>query len=429
MKVMATRPWNNLVQHLRTTVLPVRDEATDSELLESFVQHGDSEALAVLVHRHGPLVWSVCRRLLRNPQDAEDAFQATFLVLVRKAATIRHKERCAHWLYRVAYQTALKARAIAGRRSVREQQVTDMPEPAVAPADLGNDLQPLLDRELNSLPEKYGAVLVLCDLEGKPRSEVARQLRWPEGTVAGRLARARAMLAKRLLRHGLALSATALATVLPNAAATANVPPSVISSTIEAATLVAAGQAAGGVISSSVALLTEGVLKTMLLTKVKTVTFVLVLVALVGGCLTVVAQTLAQENTILAEEDTLASPPGKDEDTGVVAKKEGLPPVEQSMVDKAIRLADGDWLVYRYQPISDCGVDVYRMDAIMSKRRWHARCKELGVPHSKYRQTVEAEVVDKQVIITCRGAGGFEERLDLATGKQIGRKAAPALAP
>jgi RNA polymerase sigma factor (sigma-70 family) len=306
---MATGPWNSIVQHLRTVALPVRDEITDADLLESFVLQGNPEALTALVQRHGPLVWNVCRRLLRKPQDAEDAFQATFLVLVRKATTIRCRERCAHWLYRVAYQTALKARAVAARRSVREQQVTDMPEPIVTQPDLGNDLRLLLDRELNRLPEKYGAVLVLCDLKGKTRPEAARQLGWPEGTVAGRLARARAMLAKRLSRHGLALSATALAAVLPSTMASANVPPSVISSTIEAATLVAAGQAAEGVISPTVTALTEGVLRNMLMTKLKTVAFVVVLVVLVGGCLTAVAQTLSKEGTTLAGEETSAKAP------------------------------------------------------------------------------------------------------------------------
>jgi RNA polymerase sigma factor (sigma-70 family) len=276
---MVTRPWNSLVQHLRTAVLPTRDEATDADLLESFVQHGHSETLAALVQRHGPLVWSVCRRLLRKPQDAEDAFQATFLVLVRKATTIRHRERCAHWLYRVAYQTSLKVRAVAARRSVREQQVSDMPELAVNPPEPGNDLQSLLDRELNCLPEKYGTVLVLCDLEGKTRPEAARQLGWPEGTVAGRLARARAMLAKRLSRRGLVLSATALASALSCTSASARVPPSVISSTIKAAMQVAAGQVAVGVISPTVATLTEGVLKTMLLSKLRSSMRVLLVVA------------------------------------------------------------------------------------------------------------------------------------------------------
>jgi RNA polymerase sigma factor (sigma-70 family) len=427
---MATGPWNSIVQQLRTAVLPVHDEITDADLLESFVLHRNPDALAVLVHRHGPLVWNVCRRLLRKPQDAEDAFQATFLVLVRKAATIRHKERCAHWLYRVAYQTALKARAVAARRSVREQQVPDMPEPAVPPPDLGNDLQPLLDRELNRLPEKYGAVLVLCDLEGKTRPEAARQLGWPEGTVAGRLARARAMLAKRLSRRGLVLSATSLAAALPGATASATVPPSVISSTIDA---VAAGQVARGVLSPTVAALTEGVLKTMLMTKVKAVVFVLVLVALVGGCLTAVAQTLSKEGTALAEEASAKASVGDenkaDEPKVRSDQGQGLPSVHRSMVDKAVRLADGDWLVYRYQPTSDSGVQVYRMDSTMSKRRWHARCNGLGQAHEQFGQSVDANVVADQVIITCETRGGwggdgshFEERLDLATGKQIERK-------
>jgi DNA-directed RNA polymerase specialized sigma24 family protein len=114
---MAT--WNHLIECLRTAVQPVRDQITDGELLESFVQHRYPEALAELVHRHGSLVWGVCRRLLRQPQDAEDAFQATFLVLVRKAATIRQQERVAHWLYRVAYQTALNRHPTSGMTSNR----------------------------------------------------------------------------------------------------------------------------------------------------------------------------------------------------------------------------------------------------------------------------------------------------------------------
>jgi len=308
-----------------------------------------------------------------------------------------------------------------------------MPEPAVAAADIWNDLQPLLDRELNKLPEKYGAVIVLCDLEGKTRPEAARQLGWPEGTVAGRLARARAMLAKRLSRHGLSVSATALAVVLPQHTASASVPPSVVSSTIQAATLVAAGPVAEGVISPTVAALTEGVLKTMWVTKLKMVTFVLLMMAIAGGCLTAVAQTLGKEGSTLAAEDNPANAPVGQEKKGDEAKvaAEGLPPVSPSLVDKAIRLADGDWLVYRYKVSSDSGVLVYRMDSAMSKRCWQAQCKALGQAHEQYGQKVDAEVVGKEAIITCQSQGGwggdgnsFEERLDVATGKQIERKTA-----
>jgi RNA polymerase sigma factor (sigma-70 family) len=268
---MVTTQMNEVLQHLRRAVLP-RDGAglTDGQLLEDYINRHDEAALAALVQRHGPMVWGVCRRVLRNYHDAEDAFQATFLVLVRKAVSITSRELLANWIYGVARQTALKARASAARRTERERQVTQMPEPAVAEQALRPELRPLLDEELSRLSDKYRVVIVLCDLEGKTRKEVARQLRCPEGTVGGRLARARVMLAKRLARRGVALSAGALASVLSEKVALAGVPFSVVSSTITAASRFAAGQAAAtGAISVKVAALTKGVLRGMLLNKLK----------------------------------------------------------------------------------------------------------------------------------------------------------------
>jgi RNA polymerase sigma factor (sigma-70 family) len=233
------------------------------------------------------MVWGVCRRLLHH-HDAEDAFQATFLVLVRKAAAIVPRERVANWLYGVAHQTALQARRNATRRRVREKQVTEMPEPAVMGQDLWRDLQPLLDQELGRLPDAYREVIVLCDLEGKARKEAARQLGLPEGTVGSRLARARTMLAKRLTQRGVALSGGVLAAVLCEKVASAGVPPAVVSSTVEAATLVAAGQAAAtGVISVKVAALTEGVVKAMLISKLKAVIVVVLVVGFLATGATV----------------------------------------------------------------------------------------------------------------------------------------------
>src|SRR5258707_14621947 len=145
---------SEVIQHLRRAVL-LRDGArmTDGQLLEDYISRRDKAALAALVHRHGPMVWGVCRRVLRNHHDAEDAFQATFLVLVRKAASIATRELLANWLYGVAHQTALKARAAAAKRRTRERQVMEMPEPEVTQQEVWHDLQPLLDEELSRLPD------------------------------------------------------------------------------------------------------------------------------------------------------------------------------------------------------------------------------------------------------------------------------------
>jgi RNA polymerase sigma factor (sigma-70 family) len=300
---MATPDMSEVIQHLRRAVL-LRDRAgrTDGQLLEDYVSRREEAALADLVRRHGPMVWGVCRRVLHSYHDAEDAFQATFLVLVRRAASILPREMVANWLYGVAHQTALKARATAGRRKGRERQVTEMPEPAVAEPALWRDLQLLLDEELSRLPDKYRSVVVLCDLEGKTRKEAARQLGVPEGTVAGRLARARVRLAMRLTSRGLVLSGGALAMVLSQNVASAVVPTSVVRFTIRAASLVAAGQAAG-VISVEVAALLEGVLKTMSLNKLKiAMTVLLALLFLTLGTATVLPRTSAEEQPKVSAE-------------------------------------------------------------------------------------------------------------------------------
>jgi len=283
---MVTRQISEILQHLRRAVL-LRDGAgmTDGQLLEDFISRRDQVALAALVRRHGPMIWGVCRRVLHNHQDAEDAFQATFLVLVRKAASVVPRAMVANWLYGVAHQTALKARATTAKRRARERQVTQMPEPALSEPELWHDLQPLLEQELCRLPDIYRSAIVLCDLEGKTRKEAARQLDVPDGTLAARLARGRALLAKRLASHGLGVSGGSLAAVLVQNAALASAPTSVVVSTIQAASLWAAGHAAAtGVISAQVAALTKGVLQAMLLNKLRGVLVVLIVVAsLVGG--------------------------------------------------------------------------------------------------------------------------------------------------
>jgi RNA polymerase sigma factor (sigma-70 family) len=293
---MATGQLNRVLQHLRRAALP-RDGAgmTDGQLLECFVDRRDEAALEALVRRHGPMAWGVCRRVLRNHHDAEDAFQATFLVLVRRAASIVPRDMVANWLYGVAHQTALQARRTTARRGAREKQVAQMPEPAAAEQHLCDDLRPLLDQALSRLPDKYRVAVVLCDLEGKTRKEAARQLGLPEGTVASRLTRARAMLAKRLARHGLAISGGALAAVLSPDGVSAGVPASVVASALEAASRLAAGQAAAGAIPVKVAALTEGVIKAMWLTKLKTVTAALLVIMALTAVAGLICPTRAAE--------------------------------------------------------------------------------------------------------------------------------------
>ena len=277
----------SVIEHIRRVVgdgVGLRD----GELLGRYVDRRDEAALAALVNRHGPMVWGVCRRHLSH-HDAEDAFQATFIVLVRKAASIAQREAVGNWLYGVAHQTALQARRSAARRRAREVQVTEMPD-AEAPQEQRADLQPFLDEELSRLPDHYRTVIVLSDLEGRTRKEVAAQLGCPEGTVASRLVRARSMLAKRLTQRGVALSGGALAVVLSQSTGSAGVPAAVVSSTIKAASLCAAGQAA---IPVKVAALAEGVMKAMLFNKLKAAIAVVLMLGFVATGATILTDRTA----------------------------------------------------------------------------------------------------------------------------------------
>jgi RNA polymerase sigma factor (sigma-70 family) len=281
---MTQHAMNRLLDHLRRAAQTGEESLGDGELLGCFLERREEGAFAALLRRHGPMVLGVCRRILGNVHDAEDAFQATFLILVRKAASVRPREAVGNWLYGVAYRTALEARTRIARRRVREKQVEDMPHPAVEAEEHWPELQPLLDRELHRLSDKYRLPVVLCDVEGRSRKEVARQLAIPEGTLSSRLATARKRLAERLTRHGFVFSGGSLAVLLADNAASAWVPAALSAATTKAAMLVAAGQtaAAAGVVSVTVATLTDGVLKAMLVAKLKTATVVLCGVAALG---------------------------------------------------------------------------------------------------------------------------------------------------
>jgi RNA polymerase sigma factor (sigma-70 family) len=259
---------------------------SDGQLLDRFVARREGAVFEAILRRHGPMVLGVCLRVLRDHHDAEDACQASFLVLARKASTVMPREMLGNWLYGVAYQTAMKARSVRAKRRVRESQVPDMPEPVMVPHDLRDALSDCLDRELSRLPEKYRIPIVMCDLEGRGHKEAASRLGWPIGTVSSRLSRARTLLARRLSRQGVSLSAGSLAALLAQDMASASMPTQLIGSTVQAASLFAAGGAVtAGVVSADVAALIGEVLKVMLLGKLKVATAVLLVasVVVVGG--------------------------------------------------------------------------------------------------------------------------------------------------
>ena len=255
------------------------------------------------------MIWGVCHRLLGVGQDARMPFKPLFLVFVKKAACIRDPEKVANWLYGVAQQTSVRMRALRAKRGNRERQVDVLPDRAEGSPPMWHDIKPLLDEELSRLPEKYRTLIVLCDLQEKPRSAVARQLGCPEGTVAGRLARARDMLAKRLVRRGIAVNAGLLAAAFAAQPLTA-APPALLTSAIHSATT--------GVSSATVAALTQGVLNAMFLNTLK---FAAILV------MTVLAITLGGFVAYLAAMQ-------RPEDPAPVAVRVPVPDVEKPGVNR-----------------------------------------------------------------------------------------------
>jgi RNA polymerase sigma factor (sigma-70 family) len=280
---MATNVLNRVVRHLRQGAMQQAAAAVrDGELLEAYISRKDEAAFEALVRRHGAMVLGVCQRILRNNADAEDAFQATFLVLVRKARSIRSRGAIANWLYGVAHHTALKARIMNRRRRSKELAARTVSRPQVA-EEVRQQLQALLDSELAALRDNYRIPIVLCDLEGKTIKEAAAHLGWPPGTVATRLRRGRSLLARRLSKHGLPLSGTTLLGMLSAGVGHTAVPPALLGATLRAAGMLGAGKAlrAGGV-STQVATLTEGVMKAMLLSKLKSTSALVLILALLG---------------------------------------------------------------------------------------------------------------------------------------------------
>jgi RNA polymerase sigma factor (sigma-70 family) len=281
---MAAATLNTFLQRLRRLLGGAAVEGvTDGQLLARFLRERDEVAFTTLVQRHGPMVWALCRRLVRNEADAEDAFQATFLILARKADSIRKKNSVAGWLYGVAARVASRARAVAGRLRLQPADVLDTAEARPEPGADMRDLQALLQDELCRLPESDRAVLVLCYLEGKTHRQAASELGWARGSVARRLKAARARLRAGLARRGLALPAGALAAALARGSASAGeVPALSLQAAVRVAMEVAAGRSVGELLSAHAHALAEGEMRMFWWTRTKAVAAACLAVALIG---------------------------------------------------------------------------------------------------------------------------------------------------
>jgi RNA polymerase sigma factor (sigma-70 family) len=263
---------SSLIRLVRRIAVP-ENGAGDGELLRRFVRAGDAEAFAAIVQRHGPMVYGVCTRMLDDAHEAEDCFQATFLILARRARAVGRPELVGGWLHGVAQRVATRARALLARRRARERQVVDVPARQAEPALIWTDLRPVLDAEVARLPERLRLPFVLCYLDGHTNEEAAARLGCPKGTVLSRLATARERLRRRLTRRGITLSAMALTACLAEEASAA-VPAALVETTIRSI-----AQAS----SAHVTVLVEGVLTIMRMQRLAKMFGVLLVCALIVG--------------------------------------------------------------------------------------------------------------------------------------------------
>ena len=307
---MATAHLSAFLRRLtRGMVAETLVDQSDRQLVEQFLVRRDEAVFETLVRRHGPMVHRVCWRVLQQEQDAEDAFQATFLVLAQKVHTVRKQDSLASWLHGVAHRVAVKAKAHAAIRRRCEQQAS-MSQTVPPDEVTWRELRTVLDAELAALPEKWRLPLILCYLEGRTQDEAAGHLGWSRTTLQRRLTEARAALGRRLKQRGVIWPAALSAVLLSDCVASAALPSALVGSTVEAARCVAAGQSATPIVSIKVVALTEGALKAMLLNKVKIASAILLVMALLGG-LGAGAAMLTPEAAATARTEKKADEPEK----------------------------------------------------------------------------------------------------------------------
>jgi RNA polymerase sigma factor (sigma-70 family) len=309
---------------------------SDWQLLEQFLTGRQDMPFEVLVSRHGPMVLGICRRMLRNSSDVDDAFQATFLVLLKRASSLGPGDAIAAWLHGVAVRVAQQSRSAAARRGQRERDGITIDPAGPEPAGLDASVRQVLDEEISRLPAKYRAPIILCYLQGQTHEEAARRLRWPLGSVKGRLARARTLLQTRLTRRGVACG-TALTALAAGAGSRAAVPDMLLAATSQAAARVVSGGLISYVASPSIAHLTRGVLSAMIMQKVK----LIILAFAVSGIFLTGAGVLARQSGPTTRPKAV-EPPAEGKGRPVEEAKPSSPLIVESQKQETPRKRNAD---------------------------------------------------------------------------------------
>ncbi len=377
----------DVLRHIRSAMAKqATGVLSDQQLLESFLSQQSEAAFTALVQRHGAMVFGVCRRLLRHTQDAEDAFQATFLALAQQAVSIRRHESVGSWLHGVAIRVAAKLKRTAARRAVHEGRLSPRPTGDAMDDITWRELRSVLDEELRSLPEKYRAPLVLCYLEARTQDEAVQQLGWSKSTFCRRLNRARQLLAQRLSRRGLTLPVALTAPLLIDGAATAALPPLLVANTVRAGLALASGQPVTAV--ASVVALAESGGRPLFMSKVKWALALMVAMSVAaGGVLT--HQTLAT--------NTSATQP--------TAPPSHSPPARSASKDKALSIK-GRVLNPEGEPVA--GAHLFLLSAAIQKKA-DSPIRATTDPDGRFRFTAHPEDFGPQgkgkLVATAKGFG------------------------
>jgi RNA polymerase sigma factor (sigma-70 family) len=406
---MATAQLGTLLRHIEQWAgHGATPERTDRQLLEDFAAGGDEAAFAALVARHGPMVLRVCRRVLRHEQDAEDAFQAAFLVLARSVASIRERGALASFLHGVAYRIAMKVRRSAARRQHHEARLRHRTS-AVVPSPTWDDVQGVLDEEIQRLPGPYRSAFVQCVLEGKSVPEAAALLGWKAGTVSSRLTRARQRLRQHLSRRGIKLTALLVALSVVEGASRAGVPAGLARVTVRLGALVAAGGTAAREVPAHVDELAAGVTRAMFLTKVTIATVVLLTAASLAAGVGVFARqgvAAPEKVTPAAKTSAAPAPPTHAKPLGTTEDLKGL-------LTLAGRVLNPDG-----KPVAGAAVSVWTSAA----KKEAPRARETTGNDGRFRVTIRRADLQQQTVVLATAEGHGLDWAELKGSTPEGRE-------